>query len=61
MSNRNLTNNHSLPKSRRTYLCLPKIEESAEFLSAVKESMELHHPGLKRLARKRNSSSIFKE
>ena len=44
MSNRNLINNDSLPKSRRTYLCLPKIEESAEFLSAVKESIELHHP-----------------
>ena len=44
MSNRNLLNNEGLPKSRRTYLCLPKVEEMAEFLSAVKESMELHHP-----------------
>ncbi len=44
MPNRNLINNEGLPKSRRTYLCLPKIEEMAEFLSAVKESVELHHP-----------------
>ncbi len=40
MSNRTLLNNESLPKSRRTYLCLPK----EECLLASKESIDLDHP-----------------
>lgn len=36
--------NEALPKSNRVYLCLPGIEESAEFLSASEDSIDFHYP-----------------